>query len=137
MNSFVLLFVDNSAAEKALEKGFTTSRIALEIMKSKNVCRRFNFQTRRIHTSINPADNGSRGLALDKDLVLEICTNGEKYVAEGKIGPKKSEYSVRHLEPIWDGTDEELAVHLAELNFDPCSLPQTEYAGAKYGKVTI
>ncbi len=129
--AFIVEFVDNTAAEAAIEKGFTANRIALELMKRTDIGR-FQYSTRRIHTTLNPADAGSRGLPVDYDLVQEVCANTEKYVALGKVGPKKGEYVLRHLEPTYEGSEDDLILQLRELDDDPATRPQTEYAQTKY-----
>ena len=122
-----VVFVDNVAAEHCLRRGFSSNLIANELMRGAQL-ESIRYESRRIHTSINPADKGSRGLECDIEKTLHTVQHLDLLVICGKVGPCVNEYSVRHIEVADADHDEEyIKKHIEEILFDPTKLPHNTY----------
>jgi hypothetical protein len=138
---FLTVFIDNTAAEHAVGRGFSANEVATLLMRRSKI-ETVAFETRRIDTALNPSDGPSRGLDCDENFVKRACSSLDQYVVEGRAGPPpKTRFAVRHLEPLAEEAEERTqegsvpAVHivLQELEDDPATLPPAIYSRVKLG----
>jgi hypothetical protein len=95
----LVVFVDNSAAEFAIRRGYSSNAIANTIMAKSGMATQF-VEMRRVHTTMNPSDKPSRGMEVVDAEVLRACKGWNDPINWHASGSKKkSIFSVRHLEP--------------------------------------
>lgn len=122
-----ILFVDNTATQHAVRRGYSSNSIACALIASLGqvVC-----QVRRIHTLLNPSDEPSRGKDVDPQKVLiAIADWAKRKISEEKNCPSKNEFGLRHVEP--DNEEEydedELADFIHDSVSDPSLIDENAY----------
>ena len=124
-----VIFVDNSAAQYAIQRGYSTNRVACSIIANLGP---IDFSIRRIHTSLNPSDENSRGLPLNNAKLKNAVRDWNAFVfTEPKIIPRNS-CGLQHVEATNDDEDKEehapvAAWTLEQIYFDPSTVPQHLY----------
>lgn len=121
------VFCDNTAAEHAVRRGYSSNAIALTLIENAKL-EEESFIMRRIHTSINPSDPNSRGIYCTAEKAAYAVAHLDDVINNGKTPPDKNSIGLRHCDPDdFEEVEEYLMSHLEDLNFDPASLPPSTY----------
>ena len=120
----IALFVDNTAAQYALQRGYSSNTIALKCISYTFMNMLGTRTFHRITSKLNPADEPSRGLVVVAEKA-RIALESRYKVADIVTAIDTSE-SMRHSEPR-SNEEDEVEAALSQWNFDPTELTTEEY----------